>query len=62
MPKPPPSPEEIEIANDLKAYEAQTVEVEGQTAEGEQEVDKVTEMFESVIRQIDEEDREDSHH
>ena len=59
MPKAPPSPEEIEIANDLKAYEAQAVEVEGQTAEGEEEKDSVTEMFESVIRQIDEEDRED---
>ena len=62
IPKPPPSPEEIEIASDLKAYEAQTVEVEGQTAEGEEEVDRVTELFEGTMRQIEEEDREDSHH
>jgi F-type H+-transporting ATPase subunit h len=33
VPKPPPSPEEGNIANDLKAYETQQVEVEGQ-AEG----------------------------
>lgn len=32
-PKPPKSPEETDIANELKAYEASTVEVEGQ-AEG----------------------------
>ena len=34
-PKPPQSPEESNIANDLKAYEDQTVEVEGQAASGE---------------------------
>ncbi|KAJ9668118.1 ATP synthase F0 subcomplex subunit H atp14 [Coniosporium apollinis] len=34
IPKPPPSPEEGDIANDLKSYENQTVEVEGQSAEG----------------------------
>lgn len=34
-PKPPQSPEESEIANDLKAYEDQQVEVEGQAAGGE---------------------------
>lgn len=34
-PKPPPSPEEGNIANDLKAYEEQPVEVEGQAAAGE---------------------------
>jgi F-type H+-transporting ATPase subunit h len=32
-PKTPKSPEETDIANELKAYEASTVEVEGQ-AEG----------------------------
>ena len=31
-PKPPQSPEESDIANDLKAYEDQQVEVEGQAA------------------------------
>lgn len=34
-PKPPASPEEGNIANDLKAYEDQSVEVEGQAAAGE---------------------------
>ena len=29
-PKPPKSPEETDIANELKAYEASIVEVEGQ--------------------------------
>jgi F-type H+-transporting ATPase subunit h len=35
IPKPPPSPEEGDIANDLKAYETQQVELEGATTEGE---------------------------
>ncbi|KAK2798163.1 hypothetical protein FQN51_007849 [Onygenales sp. PD_10] len=35
VPKPPPSPEESNIAADLKAYETQEVEVEGQSASGE---------------------------
>ncbi|KAI1933629.1 ATP synthase F0 subcomplex subunit H atp14 [Ophidiomyces ophidiicola] len=35
MPATPPSPEEANIAGDLKAYETQEVEVEGQTAPGE---------------------------
>lgn len=34
-PKAPSSPEESDIANDLKAYENQAVEVEGQAAQGE---------------------------
>ncbi|CAD6566833.1 MAG: hypothetical protein ASARMPREDX12_004835 [Alectoria sarmentosa] len=34
-PKAPQSPEESDIANDLKAYENQQVEVEGQAAGGE---------------------------
>lgn len=35
-PRPPPSPEEGNIASDLKAYEEQQVEVEGQaSSEGE---------------------------
>ena len=36
-PKAPPSPEESNISNDLKAYEEQKVEVEGQAAPGEVE-------------------------
>ncbi|KAL2001821.1 hypothetical protein VTN02DRAFT_1164 [Thermoascus thermophilus] len=35
LPKPPPSPEEANIASQLKDYEAQEVEVEGQAAAGE---------------------------
>lgn len=34
-PKAPQSPEESDIANDLKAYEDQQVEVEGQSSGGE---------------------------
>ena len=56
-PKPPPSPENIEIANDLKAYEEQSVEVEGQASEGES-VDEVTKFFEN----FGEEDDEEAHH
>lgn len=33
-PKPPKSPEETDIASELKAYEASTVEVEGQPDAG----------------------------
>lgn len=42
MPKPPASPEEADMASELKAYESQVPEVEGQAAEGgaaAQEVD-----------------------
>ena len=35
VPKAPRSPEEGDIANDLKAYEEQQVEIEGQAASGE---------------------------
>ncbi|KAK1813143.1 ATP synthase F0 subcomplex subunit H atp14 [Friedmanniomyces endolithicus] len=34
LPKPPTSPEEADIANDLKAYEDQVPEVEGQAVAG----------------------------
>lgn len=34
-PSAPPSPEESNIASELKAYETQEVEVEGQSASGE---------------------------
>lgn len=34
MPKPPQSPEEADISNELSAYEQQQVEVEGQSSEG----------------------------
>ena len=35
MPQPPKSPEEADIQNDLKAYESQQVELEGQSSEGD---------------------------
>jgi len=34
VPSAPKSPEEVDMANELKAYEAQTVELEGQAEEG----------------------------
>ena len=40
LPKPPPSPEESNIANELKAYEDQTVEVEGQAPPGQEAVEE----------------------
>ena len=55
-PKPPPSPEEIEIASDLKAYEAQTVEVEGQREAGQEDVDELSKFFEDFG------DEEEAHH
>ena len=40
-PKPPPSPDDGDIAQDLKAYEDQNVEVEGQSSgEGAQPVEE----------------------
>ena len=35
MPKPPSPPEETDLANDLKTYENQQPEIEGQAAPGE---------------------------
>ncbi|KXT13373.1 hypothetical protein AC579_9066 [Pseudocercospora musae] len=35
VPKPPPSPEEADLQNDLQAYEQQTPEVAGQASAGE---------------------------
>ena len=35
IPKPPPSPEEANLAGELQSYEAQQVDVEGQAAGGE---------------------------
>jgi F-type H+-transporting ATPase subunit h len=34
IPSAPPSPEETDIANELKSYEAQQVELEGASTEG----------------------------
>ena len=54
IPKPPASPEEIEIASDLKAYEAQPVEVEGAEEGAEEDPDYLRNFFEKPIRDIDE--------
>ena len=40
MPKVPASPEESNIANELKSYEEQQVDVEGSTAPGEETVEE----------------------
>lgn len=55
MPKAPPSPEEGDIANDLKAYESQQVEVEGQSSSGAPPVEE--DWFEE-----EEEDDAPAHH
>ena len=54
IPQPPPSPEDIEVANDLKDYEDQLVEIEGLDEEGEEDPDYKREFFEKPIRDIDE--------
>ena len=59
IPKPPPSPEESNIINDLKAYEDQEVEVEGQLAGGEPEEEKV---FMEEDEDDDEEENQDKVH
>ncbi|KAI9730815.1 MAG: hypothetical protein M1834_005533 [Cirrosporium novae-zelandiae] len=55
-PKTPVSPEESDIAKDLKAYEEQTVEVEGQAATGETTTLKDDDWWEE-----DEEEEEAAH-
>lgn len=56
MPKPPQSPEEADIQNDLKAYEQQVPEVEGQASGGESA--PVQDWFEEP----EEDDDEHGHH
>lgn len=53
-PATPKSPEEADIANELKAYEASTVEVEGQAEGGA--VEKADDWFE------EEPEEEEAHH
>lgn len=55
LPKTPRSPEESDIANDLKAYEDQEVEVEGQVAGGEDTTTDENFWFE------EDDDEEESH-
>lgn len=56
MPKLPASPEESDLAQDLKAYESQTVEIEGQSDSGQPE-GKEEDWFEME----EEEDGEQGH-
>ncbi len=57
VPKPPKSPEETDIANELKAYEASAVELEGQAGseDGSAPIDQ--DWFEEEP----EEDKHDKH-
>lgn len=57
-PKPPQSPEEADLQNDLSAYEQQTPEVEGQSGASASSSGPVQDWFdESVL-----EDEEPAHH
>ncbi|KAF2871880.1 ATP synthase complex subunit H-domain-containing protein [Massariosphaeria phaeospora] len=49
IPKPPPSPEEGDIASELKAYENQKVELEGASAEGAAPVEE--DWFEEEVEE-----------
>jgi len=46
IPKPPASPEETDIANELKAYETQAVEIEGSTSGEEAAAPPAEDWFE----------------
>jgi F-type H+-transporting ATPase subunit h len=52
-PAPPKAPEDTDLANDMKAYEDQVVEIEGQAAAGEQS-ETEGDYFED-LKQFDEE-------
>ena len=58
MPKAPPSPEEADIQNDLKAYEEQVPEVEGQASGGGSAAAVEQDWFEEE----EEEEEEHGHH
>lgn len=58
MPKPPVSPEEADIQNDLKAYEEQVPEVEGQSSGSDSSGGVVQDWFEEEP----EEEEEEAHH
>ncbi len=60
MPPLPPSPEEGDIARDLKAYESQEVEVEGQAASTEEGTGQTNDWFEDGFAE-DEEEPQPSH-
>ena len=54
LPKPPRSPDESDIANDLKAYEDQQVEIEGQDVGEESAVSDDAWWEDSMDPKIDE--------
>lgn len=58
MPAPPQSPEETDIQNDLKAYEEQVPEVEGQAASG----DSAEAVEQDWFEEPEEDDEEAEHH
>ncbi|EXJ80629.1 F-type H+-transporting ATPase subunit H [Capronia epimyces CBS 606.96] len=55
-PPPPKSPEETNLASEMKEYEEQAVEIEGQGAAGE------TQAEEDFFEDIEEDDDEPAHH
>ncbi|KAI6788814.1 hypothetical protein KC367_g5432 [Hortaea werneckii] len=57
IPKAPQSPEEADLANDLKAYEDQVPEVEGQTTGASEAAPAEQDWFEEP-----EEDEDEAHH
>merc|ERR1712151_906892 len=57
IPKAPQSPEEADLANDLKAYEDQVPEVEGQTTVASEAASVEQDWFEEP-----EEDEDEAHH
>ena len=58
IPAAPKSPEEADIQNDLKAYEEQVPEVEGQSSSGGESSGVVQDWFEEEV----EEEEEEEHH
>ncbi|KAL8829091.1 MAG: hypothetical protein Q9191_002216 [Dirinaria sp. TL-2023a] len=56
VPKPPQSPEEGDLAQDLKAYEQQQVEVEGQAAAGEAEAADEGDLLDQNFFEAEEEE------
>lgn len=61
VPKPPTSPEEGDIAKDLKAYEETPVEIEGALAPGEEPVDKFMQYLEDELQFYEQDSEEEQH-
>jgi F-type H+-transporting ATPase subunit h len=57
MPKPPASPEEADIQNDLQAYEQQVPEVEGQAEAG-----SASAVEQDWFEEPEEDDEAEAHH